>query len=290
MLQEAESIQALISKMEASGGNVNIDLAQSIIERKDEALPYLAEMVRNESHWKSKDIDAWVPINAMHLLSGIGGKEALEAIMYAIHNFTEEMGDWLTEDLPSVLAYLGPSAFEALATALSDSKLDPFARNSIGRALLSISRTDEDLKRKTIESFVNAISNEKDILSRTLLVDVLIDFKEKETLPFVRALFSKNLVDRSFLQPEEVEDVFAGRYDDTVRRDDNDPMDLFRQDKSEWYSAEVGSARNDVKPETYLEEPLQNSHKPKIGRNEPCPCGSGKKYKKCCLIKDRQSH
>lgn len=22
---------------------------------------------------------------------------------------------------------------------------------------------------------------------------------------------------------------------------------------------------------------------PKIGRNEPCYCGSGKKYKKCCL-------
>lgn len=24
---------------------------------------------------------------------------------------------------------------------------------------------------------------------------------------------------------------------------------------------------------------------PKIGRNELCSCGSGKKYKKCCLIK-----
>ena len=23
----------------------------------------------------------------------------------------------------------------------------------------------------------------------------------------------------------------------------------------------------------------------KVGRNEPCPCGSGKKYKKCCLAK-----
>ncbi len=22
----------------------------------------------------------------------------------------------------------------------------------------------------------------------------------------------------------------------------------------------------------------------KIGRNEPCPCNSGKKYKKCCLL------
>jgi len=25
----------------------------------------------------------------------------------------------------------------------------------------------------------------------------------------------------------------------------------------------------------------------KIGRNEPCPCGSGKKFKKCCLGKDQ---
>ena len=23
-------------------------------------------------------------------------------------------------------------------------------------------------------------------------------------------------------------------------------------------------------------------HIPKVGRNEPCPCGSGKKFKKCC--------
>jgi len=26
----------------------------------------------------------------------------------------------------------------------------------------------------------------------------------------------------------------------------------------------------------------------KIGRNELCPCGSGKKYKKCCLRKNKQ--
>jgi hypothetical protein len=26
----------------------------------------------------------------------------------------------------------------------------------------------------------------------------------------------------------------------------------------------------------------------KIGRNEPYPCGSGKKYKKCCMYKDKE--
>ena len=24
----------------------------------------------------------------------------------------------------------------------------------------------------------------------------------------------------------------------------------------------------------------------KVGRNQPCPCGSGKKYKQCCLVTD----
>jgi hypothetical protein len=28
--------------------------------------------------------------------------------------------------------------------------------------------------------------------------------------------------------------------------------------------------------------------KEKVGRNDPCPCGSGKKYKKCCLDKENQ--
>lgn len=29
--------------------------------------------------------------------------------------------------------------------------------------------------------------------------------------------------------------------------------------------------------------PIQQAHSSRsVGRNDPCPCGSGKKYKKCC--------
>lgn len=35
-------------------------------------------------------------------------------------------------------------------------------------------------------------------------------------------------------------------------------------------------AQNDVSAKPYVRD------MPKIGRNDPCPCGSGKKYKKCC--------
>jgi preprotein translocase subunit SecA len=47
--------------------------------------------------------------------------------------------------------------------------------------------------------------------------------------------------------------------------------------------------KNGVSPRIYAEdeesetdpEPIRRTE-PKIGRNDPCPCGSGKKYKKCC--------
>ena len=33
-----------------------------------------------------------------------------------------------------------------------------------------------------------------------------------------------------------------------------------------------------------------NNHRVKVGRNDPCPCGSGLKYKKCCLRKKESGH
>jgi SWIM/SEC-C metal-binding protein len=63
----------------------------------------------------------------------------------------------------------------------------------------------------------------------------------------------------------------------------NEVAEIF--EKNEWkYKIEL--ERN--KPEDITDlEILLNWPKPreaqkKVGRNEPCPCGSGKKYKRCC--------
>ena len=37
---------------------------------------------------------------------------------------------------------------------------------------------------------------------------------------------------------------------------------------------------------TVKKQPIRNKDK-KVGPNDPCPCGSGKKYKKCCMQKDK---
>ena len=43
-------------------------------------------------------------------------------------------------------------------------------------------------------------------------------------------------------------------------------------------STAVGSMMNE-QSETRAQTPVTSD---KIGRNDPCPCGSGKKFKKCC--------
>ncbi|MEY2440160.1 MAG: preprotein translocase subunit SecA [Verrucomicrobiota bacterium] len=45
--------------------------------------------------------------------------------------------------------------------------------------------------------------------------------------------------------------------------------------------AAVGGGNGDGADEVTLDLPMRRSL-PKVGRNEPCPCGSGKKYKNCC--------
>jgi preprotein translocase subunit SecA len=49
--------------------------------------------------------------------------------------------------------------------------------------------------------------------------------------------------------------------------------------------AESGDTATSAPPQpgetTTAIEPIRN-RQPKVGRNDPCPCGSGKKYKKCC--------
>lgn len=46
---------------------------------------------------------------------------------------------------------------------------------------------------------------------------------------------------------------------------------LFRKTDGRWYFQEEANRKN---------QPIVKGAQP--GRNDPCPCGSGKKYKKCC--------
>lgn len=51
----------------------------------------------------------------------------------------------------------------------------------------------------------------------------------------------------------------------------------------QWESILTVDERKAIKKEYNESRIVRNDNK--VGRNDPCPCGSGKKYKKCCLNK-----
>ena len=65
---------------------------------------------------------------------------------------------------------------------------------------------------------------------------------------------------------------FTARYREAGQERLHHERSLFRRHQGRWFfhSAEYPKAA-----------PVQRAQ-PKVGRNEPCPCGSGKKHKKCC--------
>ncbi|MDR2070146.1 MAG: DnaJ domain-containing protein [Treponema sp.] len=69
-------------------------------------------------------------------------------------------------------------------------------------------------------------------------------------------------------------------FDEAMRTRNPEKMMRDRDKKLDKLKARNPDLEDDEDEEEQL-EPLRRTA-PKVGRNDPCPCGSGKKYKKCC--------
>ena len=72
--------------------------------------------------------------------------------------------------------------------------------------------------------------------------------------------------------------------EETIRRMFLVQLRTNQEVKREKVAKETGAAG--AAAATVKKQPVRNAAK-KVGPNDPCPCGSGKKYKKCCMQKDK---
>ncbi len=65
---------------------------------------------------------------------------------------------------------------------------------------------------------------------------------------------------------------FTARFKTEGKEHEHHEIALFSREDGRWvYAGHAGGPGKTIRRET-----------PKTGRNDPCPCGSGKKFKKCC--------
>jgi SEC-C motif-containing protein len=65
---------------------------------------------------------------------------------------------------------------------------------------------------------------------------------------------------------------FIASFTESGIKKDHHELATFSKNEGNWYF---------VSGEAVAPKPVVRST-PKVGRNDPCPCGSGKKFKKCC--------
>jgi preprotein translocase subunit SecA len=109
-------------------------------------------------------------------------------------------------------------------------------------------------------------------------VDPKVEYKREGMLMFDGMWNSvgKTVTDLVF-QMEQLDESFVGStwVEGTATKEEARPVSEIERQQQ----AAIAGTEADQKI-----EPIRNME-PKVGRNDPCPCGSGKKYKQCCMRK-----
>jgi len=184
------------------------------------------------------------------------------------------LGDWIIESTPTLLAAFGENAIERLKECVLDETLDLYIRGSITTALNVIAHQHPDNKEE-IKAFLSKLLDDaNDPKFVAYLTDELLSFKDPNFLPQVRKAFEDGRVDTQIITRYDVDWVFnLPEERQSYFKYMKSPLEHFSRER-------ISYLRKLSYPEK--ETPTKKTQM-KIGRNDPCPCGSGKKYKKCCM-------
>jgi hypothetical protein len=269
--------ESLINEMISLNLDVPPDLAQEIASRED-AIIYLKRILQDDKYWyQGGPGDAWAPIHTIHILPLTKTKDALELLLDTMMAEKDALGDWITESMSTLLAAFGEDAVERLKEYILDERLDLYMRGSVATALNVIAhqypeRTDE------IKSFLSKLlADTNDPTFAAFLVDEPLSFKDQNLLPEVDMAFEKGKIDTEVIRRDDVDWVFN-------RPEEEQSYSKFMKSPLEHFSKENIDYLRKI---SYPETKTMKKKETKIGRNAPCPCGSGKKYKKCCLKKGK---
>ena len=115
---------------------------------------------------------------------------------------------------------------------------------------------------------------ENDPTVNSFLISALIDLEAVETMDIIRHAFDKQVVDLSVAGDVEDVEMELG-----LRTRRSTPRPVYHPFLGNPMSGLVEGGSGALAGKN-VEASAEHR---KVGRNDPCPCGSGKKYKKCCL-------
>ncbi|MEQ6120347.1 DUF1186 domain-containing protein [Reichenbachiella sp. MALMAid0571] len=240
-------------------------------------------------------------IHAIFLLGELKSTESLTEVLHVLRQNNAYLrlylGDFLTEFLWEPIYKIAEGQLDELASFACEPGIDTYAKSEISTVIEQVVYHSPDKKEEAVEWFRKVLTfyTQSDIEDNVIDSDLIglmicnvIHVEAEELLPEMEMLFKLGYVSTGI----------CGNYDE-IERDIKMPskyshkmevlgiVDRYDQITSTWSGynpiedyaeSDYAESDHDSYPKSF---PVVNE--PKIGRNDPCPCGSGKKYKKCCL-------
>ena len=310
------TVSEILEELENNHGMFPESAVRAAVARREELAPRLLRILEEtceRAEELAEDDDYIAHIYAMFLLAQFRDTRAYPLIIRFAHlpgNLPHDLtGDLITEQFCKILASVCGGDIGPIQSLIEDPSAEEYVRSAGLRALNVLVQVGT-LRREEVVAYHQRLfsgSLEREVsYVWDSLVCCAIDLHPGEVLGDIRQACREGLVEPFSISLEEVEQAArrsveavmaelgehdGGLVEDTVdemewwacfhpESDDEWDQDEDRDDDEDWDSLPpepyVHEDWEPLPPETYVRP------EPKIGRNEPCPCGSGKKYKKCC--------
>lgn len=221
------------------------------------------------------DLEGYTGYNNIYLANIIGKRGLVKAVR-SLLNWLSGEGDLDNEKAEVALTKIGS---KAVISAIKDrffEENDAFRLYASG-VLANIKGKDSE------QAILELLEQEKeDLTIITVLADGLCKQLSIDGIPVVKKYIDEDYYDRGMMSLEE--ELYKTCIITGVELPEL-PKWKGKMEDMDWGSSRQRNSK--VPPFGLSDTMLQSSRSTivkteKIGRNDPCPCGSGKKYKKCC--------
>ncbi|MGA3372938.1 MAG: DUF1186 domain-containing protein [Terracidiphilus sp.] len=296
-------IDEIIEQFEWFHGKFERDAVEAAVARRDEIIPELLAVLEEIANPEiaaelDADGDYMAHLYAMFLLAQFRETRAYP-IMLRIALLPGDLldslfGDCITEHFGRVLASVCGGDLKGIQSLIENPVADEWVRGAgLGGLVTLIAagiKSREEILSYFAELFRGKLTDKNDIVWSDL-ISYSTDLCASELIGEIERAYEQELVDPSILTLEDVRRDLAKGKDWAMERLADDPHRRLIEDTVKemegWASFNEKEPRKEPAKDAAIQrrEDSPTGFKraaPKIGRNDPCPCASGKKYKKCC--------
>lgn len=272
-----------------------------ITASKEEAMPYLRSAIAKALEEKDElEENYQLHFYALFLLGEFQDRESFSKIIELVSLPKEILdyliGDAVTSGLRDILYNTYNGDIELLKNTIMNEYVDEFVRAGLLDVMGQL-YLDGMLEENEWRAFIkqNVYCGEEYNYVYNELAAVICRCHFVDMLPEIRYMLDNGLMDEMFLGKYDscVDYIFQYRdYEKRFCKSSIKAADMLKHwTMFEETSDPVKNEKSKKEFENLMKVAMKNAMKQepvrKIGRNDPCPCGSGKKYKFCCLNKPK---